>query len=500
MVLSEATAPQPAAPPSADSATREIALPRLPSALSWLLQASPTTIALVVALMVAVVAVADWWIGLNLSLAAVYLVPILLASAFFSRSVIVGLAVLCSTLRMEFGLPGSNLENVLNFFLVMVAYVGSGFFIREVVESRRKLLAFANELQQQQLLRKNAEGQLQLLAESSPAAIMTLDHSGAILAANQAALDLFGATSPQQLAETKIGRLLPVLDDALRMADSGEMFRTAAQCQGRRLNGSPFHANMWFSTYSSEEGRRLAAIAVDSSDEIREREENNLRQLLTSNRVLTAAVFHEIRNLCASISTAYANLTSARGHSETKESETLGAMIAALGRLASSNLRGAARETLVPVRLPALLDQFRIVAEPAWTDIDGSLQVHCDPAVPEVVGDPQSLMQVLLNLMSNSLRAVETSEVRAMSIEVEERAGKVVLSVLDSGGGIANPQHLFVPFQEGADRVGLGLYLSRALMRSFGGDLRHVPTQRGCRFELDLVAVDSQRGSHVWVA
>jgi PAS domain S-box-containing protein len=495
----EATSTLPA-PTTPESASSELRLSRLPSGLGRILQASPRTVGLLIVAAVLLIGVADWWIGLNLSLGAVYVIPILLAAAYFSRSVIVGLAVLCSFLRLEFGPASSSVENALNFVLVMSAYVGCGFFIREVVESRRKLLAFAQELQQQQSLRRKAEDQLHVLAESSPAAIMTLDESGGILAANQAAIDLFGAQSLEQLATTKIGKLLPVLNDALRMADSGETFRTAVQCQGRRMDGSPFHAHMWFSTYSTEEGRRLAAIAVDSSDEIREREENNLRQLLTTNRVLTAAVFHEIRNLCASISTAYANLTSATGHPESKESETLGVMITALGRLASSNLHGASRETLVPVRLPNLLDQFRIVAQPAWTEIEGNLEIRCDPTLPEVVGDPQGLMQVMLNLMSNSLRAVETTDVRAMSIEVEDRAGKVVLSVLDSGRGISDPQRLFVPFQSGADRVGLGLYLSRALMRSFGGDLRHVPTQRGCRFELDLVAVSSQRGAHVWVA
>jgi two-component system sensor kinase FixL len=361
------------------------------------------------------------------------------------------------------------------------------------------LLAFTGELQQQQALRRQAEDQLKILAESSPAAIMTLDETGRILAANQAARSLFGADAESDMAGTEIKDLIPVIHDALQMADSGETFRTAAQCQGRRINGAPFHAHVWFSTYSTEAGKRLAAIAVDSSDEVREREESNLRQLLTSNRVLTAAVFHEIRNLCAAVSTAYANLTSVAGQTESPESRALGSMITALGQLASSNLHGTSREALSPVRLPALLDQFQIVAEPAWHEIDGELTIRADSTLPLVVGDPQGLMQVLLNLMANSLRAVEGSPVRSLAIDTERRGGKVILSVTDSGPGIPEPQNLFVPFQTGADRVGLGLYLSRALMRSFGGELRHVPTPEGCRFELELVPVSAEKESHLWL-
>jgi hypothetical protein len=36
----------------------------------------------------------------------------------------------------------------------------------------------------------------------------------------------------------------------------------------------------------------------------------------------------------------------------------------------------------------------------------------------------------------------------------------------------------------------LGLYLSRVLLRSFGGDLRHDPTVPGCSFVIELPVVD----------
>lgn len=437
-----------------------------------------------------IIAIADWRIGLNLSLGAIYVVPILVAAAISSRSYIILLSIACAALRQVFGTLGSNLEMVLNFFLVLIAYIGSGLFIHELVKSRRTAVALSE-----------AENQLRMLAESSPAAIMTLDEQGRILAANHATRALFGFESDEDERTATIDKLLPVLHDALRMADTGENFRTAAQCQGRRINGAPFHAHIWFSTYATARGRRLAAIAVDSSDEVREREERGLRQLLASNRVLTAAVLHEIRNLCASISTAFDNLTALPDTAQRRESEVLGSMIAALGSLASANLQGASRESLSAVRVQSLFDQFRIVAEPAWQEIDGTLEVRAPEELLTVVGDQHGLLQVLLNLMSNSLRAVERQEHRRFSVVAERRNGKVLLAVQDSGPGIRQPEKLFVPFQTGADRVGLGLYLSRALMRSFGGELRHVPTPDGCRFDIELVPADSRNGrTHLWMS
>ena len=48
----------------------------------------------------------------------------------------------------------------------------------------------------------------------------------------------------------------------------------------------------------------------------------------------------------------------------------------------------------------------------------------------------------------------------------------------DTGPGIAPTEKLFQPLQKGADATGLGLFLSRAFMRSFGGDLRYDPRGR----------------------
>ena len=60
------------------------------------------------------------------------------------------------------------------------------------------------------------------------------------------------------------------------------------------------------------------------------------------------------------------------------------------------------------------------------------------------------------------------------------------IRVCDTGPGIARTEKLFQPLQKGAEATGLGLFLSRAFMRSFGGDLRYEPDAPGCCFVIEL--------------
>ena len=65
---------------------------------------------------------------------------------------------------------------------------------------------------------------------------------------------------------------------------------------------------------------------------------------------------------------------------------------------------------------------------------------------------------------------------------------RVTLEFRDTGGGVTHPEHLFHPFQSGAEVTGLGLYLSRAFLRSFGGELRYQPIADGACFIVDLLS------------
>jgi two-component system, LuxR family, sensor kinase FixL len=95
-------------------------------------------------------------------------------------------------------------------------------------------------------------------------------------------------------------------------------------------------------------------------------------------------------------------------------------------------------------------------------------------------------LQVLLNLTKNSRRALEDTDLKQIDISVAVEHRIVSIRVCDTGPGIAQTEKLFQPLQKGADATGLGLFLSRAFMRSFGGDLRYDPGTPGCCFVIEL--------------
>ena len=108
--------------------------------------------------------------------------------------------------------------------------------------------------------------------------------------------------------------------------------------------------------------------------------------------------------------------------------------------------------------------------------------------LPPVWADPHSLLQVLLNLTKNSERALEGAAEKRIRISATARNGVVSIRVADTGPGIASVETLSQPFQKGAASTGLGLYLSRAFVRSFHGDLRYDPGESGCAFVIDVAA------------
>jgi two-component system sensor kinase FixL len=62
----------------------------------------------------------------------------------------------------------------------------------------------------------------------------------------------------------------------------------------------------------------------------------------------------------------------------------------------------------------------------------------------------------------------------------------------DTGPGVPAPDSLFRPFHAGADMNGIGLYVSRAILRSFGGNLLFEPCDSGCCFAVLLAAANDQ--------
>lgn len=110
--------------------------------------------------------------------------------------------------------------------------------------------------------------------------------------------------------------------------------------------------------------------------------------------------------------------------------------------------------------------------------------------------DQNRLQQVLVNLIGNAIDAMADEPHRSLSFSVESASsGQLALAVSDSGFGFTEEalKHLFEPFfttKQPGEGLGLGLTISRDILRDFGGDLLAGPAPGGgARFVILLPAV-----------
>jgi PAS domain S-box-containing protein len=434
-------------------------------------------------LLVTAIAVADWFTTPYISLGFLYLFPIMIVGGYLSRQQIIGVSLLCAFLQEVFSdLPGN--EALVRLILSSAGFIGTGLFISELLQNRRMILKHVGELKDQIDLRQDAEEQLGMLVESSPAAIITIDSNGKILLANEAAQRLL-APGAQPIQGQAISFYLPSLQTAVNTRPSRE-FRTTLQCKGQTSNGETFLAGIWFSTYTSISGPRLAAIVVDLSEDLRSREDLSLDHLLKNSRILMSAVAHEVRNLCGAVLVVQKNLSRLSELQHNEDFQALSMLIHSLEKISAMELQVSPTQNAGAVELTSVLDELRVLIESAYHESEIEIDWQIQDPLPRVWADRYGLVQVFLNLARNSQRAMQCSETKRLCVGASDEGSTVVIRFADTGVGIGSPENLFRPFQRGADSSGLGLYVSRAIIHSFGGELLYERRSRGCCFAVVL--------------
>lgn len=198
---------------------------------------------------------------------------------------------------------------------------------------------------------------------------------------------------------------------------------------------------------------------------------------------MSAGISHELNQPLMAISsyTENAELLLARGRMA-EAGETLGKIGAMAHRMARiiRNLRAFARQESEPASRVGLA----AVVESALEMLDQRLAragVNVDwqrPDFPAIVmGGEVRLSQVVTNLVSNAIEAMEGQAERRITIRLSRADGMIRLTLRDTGPGIAEPERIFDPFYStkeagSAEGLGLGLSISYGLVQGFGGTLR----------------------------
>jgi signal transduction histidine kinase/HAMP domain-containing protein len=137
-----------------------------------------------------------------------------------------------------------------------------------------------------------------------------------------------------------------------------------------------------------------------------------------------------------------------------------------------------------PVDLPAAVGEAIELMQPLLDQRDQRVEARLAPG-PVLVGDPQRLSSVVVNLLANANKfAPDQSRIW---VDLSWAEGGAELWVEDEGPGlpVAPGTDLFAPFRRSPDEepsqrgTGLGLAIVHAIVRAHGGHVRVAPPQHG---------------------
>lgn len=106
-----------------------------------------------------------------------------------------------------------------------------------------------------------------------------------------------------------------------------------------------------------------------------------------------------------------------------------------------------------------------------------NIQLHTDilPNDLHLSADRKQIEQILINLLSNSIQALEYNDHPQIKLSAYEENAQIILEVTDNGTGIEEDKldQIFVPFFSTKEKgSGIGLSLSRNIMNMHGGTIK----------------------------
>lgn len=192
---------------------------------------------------------------------------------------------------------------------------------------------------------------------------------------------------------------------------------------------------------------------------------------------VAASLAHEIRNPLATAKAAIQLFELV--DNEEKRRELLGKLSNELDRMNQvlttflSSAKPIKEDLLQPVNIVRVVEDMELLLrnEAHLNEIDLAIELP-EEEVPPVMGDPNSIKQVFLNIARNAIEAM--AEGGRLDISVCRCNNQIKTSFRDNGPGIPfeNLQHITRPFfTTKLGGTGLGLSISSSIIKMMGGEL-----------------------------
>lgn len=334
-------------------------------------------------------------------------------------------------------------------------------------------------LHEQRLRAMEATALLDKLVGAIDVAVLAFDGAHELRLANPAATRLLGVESHGALGRTAADL---ALDEFL---DDPRPTRVVGAVAGRSGRWQVTHG-----TFRESGLVQHLLIVADVREALREEERLAWQRLI---RVIGHEVNNSLTPIRSLAETLRDMLQQGAGGGREEMLEAAG-VIADRTESLSRFLAQYSRLARLPPPRPRWVPVAPLLARVASLDRVHAIEVRSDAGLEALVDEDQ-LEQALINLVKNALESQGES---GGEVVVTARGSDdgLVITVTDSGPGIANPDNLFVPFfttKPGGS--GVGLALSRQIIEGHGGTLRldNRSDARGAVAALEIPGAARQR-------
>lgn len=297
------------------------------------------------------------------------------------------------------------------------------------------------------------------LLEEVPSGVLAWDSSGKIIMANSAALSLLDCSQPSQYHQLE--SLLQAQDKKSRLSLSQSQMKL--------------------------QGETISILSIkDIGDELSDQESESWNKL---SHVLT----HEIMNTIAPIISLSQTLSTYPNINE-KAIRGLRIIQAQSERLLEftesfRHLSYLPQPEKKLFSLTATLQNLQELLSGDCKENHIDFTLTCQPESIDMNGDKNQLSQVLLNLLKNSMQALEGKTDGTISIHAQQD-DRISIDITDNGPGILPElqEKVFIPFfTTKSEGTGIGLSLCKQIIRNHGGHLAIQESQPGKTvFHIDI--------------
>lgn len=363
--------------------------------------------------------------------------------------------------------------------------IGSNFSLQKKID---ELSVSKNKLMER-------EAKFNAIFNASVEGIITVGHDDCIVSANAAVEVIFGY-KPEELKGRSIKILMPFMPELIKQNIGQQLITETGnirEVEGLHKNGKVVFLDLSIAEFSTDKERYFTHIVRDVSSRklLEQQDREHLDQLAHVTRLglmgeMASGIAHEVNQPLAAIS----NYTQASMNLIAKPNLDLVKLVDILSKTQQQALRAGKiihrmrnfvkSHTLYrsAINLNDLIHDALDLCMPELKQNNISFKFELETDLPPVYVDKIQIEQVLINLIRNSVNAMQKQlltqkpqlTIEAFLID----SNKIQVRVKDNGHGIEHDQqqNILTPFfTTKADGMGMGLSISRSIVEAHEGSL-----------------------------